>query len=158
METISRRDAFRRGGAALIGGAAALIVGEIPAAKAENSAPFELWQRWHDAVIVARDAAYAAKVADEEMLKVPYRIPRGQERPEHIQKSADATIKAMETREQEERWRDCIYMQPDTSPEMQKVKNNVQRVYVRCGWPHAEPEIANLYGALIALTAQGEFI
>ena len=152
MKTLTRRDAFKRGGAALIGGAVAVALGEIPAAKAENSAPLELWQRWHDSVIIARDAAYAAKAAHDQMLKRPYT----KERDEYHQKATDTRLKEMETREQEERWRDCIYMQPDTSPEMQKIKNNVQRVYVRCGWPHVEPEIGELYGALIALTATGE--
>ena len=65
IEDITRRGLFRLGGAALVGGAATVLV---PAtAKATTPAPSGLWKKWQGLVLEANKAYWAANTASQHM-------------------------------------------------------------------------------------------
>ena len=136
MSKISRRDAFRRGGAALIGGAVAMAVGEIPSAKAESYGrptggyARELWDAWQDAVIKAGNLENRHFCEREAVENLPGDATWGelQRRKKALPELENATIKACED---ELALRNRIFAQSDTSPAMRWVKDAVGRVLAR---------------------------
>lgn len=136
MKPISRRDAFKRGGAALIGGVLAMAVGEIPSAKAETYGrptgghARELWDNWQDAVIKAGDLHIRHRIEWEAIENLPGDALHGefQRRKEAFPGLENAMTTACED---ELALRGRIFEQSDTPQSMRWVKGTVERVVAR---------------------------
>lgn len=173
MSKISRRDAFKRGGAALVGGAVAMAVGEIPSAKAEAYArptgghARELWDSWQDAVIVAGNRGFRHGVEKRFIDNPPESVLHAEyaRRKQELAVLSDELSGAVKC---ENELRERILGHPDVSPAMRWVKDAVGRVLARAQhtsriqrarYDTSYGDASDyLYGSLMALHMEGALL